>query len=179
MRQTILRLLLAVLACAAFAEARAEDAPKAVPEFIMKAAYLYNFAQLTEWPDGGNETFNLCVYGTYEIDAALEALRGKTINRRPLRLVRVTDAAEAQQCQLLFVGEGESGPGSRLFGKLQGTPVLTVTDDPRMNRSAAMLILFPEARRLAFEASVDLAKRSRLKFSSKLLGLARRVIQEQ
>lgn len=179
MRQTILRLLLALLACACLAGARADDAPKAVPEYTMKAAYLYNFAQLTEWPDGGSETFNLCIYGTSELDAALESLRGRTINRRPLRLVRVADATEAQQCQLLFVGEGESGPGSRLFGKLQGTPVLTVTDDPRMARAAAMLVLVPEARRLAFEASVDLAKRSRLKFSSKLLGLARRVIQEQ
>jgi hypothetical protein len=181
MKPILLRLLFSILVCVFQTQAWAGEQPKAVPEFTMKAGYLYNFAQLTEWPSlpgGSEEPFNLCVYGEGELSYALESLRGRRVNRRPLHLLHVMDTTEAKQCHVLFVGEGEAGQGGRLLASLRGAPVLTVTDDPGIARSGAMLVIVPEARRLAFEVNVGLARHSQLKFSSKLLALARKVSEE-
>ena len=34
-----------------------------LPEYRLKAAFLYNFAAFTEWPADVGSTLNLCVYG--------------------------------------------------------------------------------------------------------------------
>jgi len=161
---------------------RADETTKAVPEYAMKAVYLYNFAQLTEWPatsaTGGRESFNLCVIGPDEIVAALEPLRGRMVNQLRLRVLRVSESSEARQCQMLFVAEDSGIQGIRLLDALRGTTVLTITDDPRVARAGAMLIIQTEGRRLAFNVNLDAARLGQFRFSSKLLHLASRVIGE-
>ena len=158
------------------ARALADDA--AVPEYAMKAAYLYNFAQLTDWPiQGGvsDDGFNLCVFGQEELIAALESLRGRLINGHQLRVVRIADVADARHCHLMYVSDSDSTRGIRLLESLRGAPVLTVSDDQRAVRYGAMLMIVPEQHRLTFEINLDAARRSQMKFSSKLLRLAKKV----
>ena len=160
-------------------ETRADSIPLAIPEYTMKAAYLYNFAQLTDWPmqSGASDgVFNLCVFGQDEVLSALESLRRKTINGHQLRPVRITESSDARQCHLLYVGEMDAGRAGRVLDSLRKAPILTVTDDPRLTRSGVMLLIVPEERRLSFEVNVEVARSAQLKFSSKLLGLAKRVI---
>jgi hypothetical protein len=177
------RLFSLCLACliSCISGARADDTTKAVPEYAMKAVYLYNFAQLTEWPAASasaRESFNLCVIGPDEIIAALEPLRGRMVNQQRLRLLPVTESSEARQCQMLFVAEDSGIRGTRLLDALRGTTVLTITDDPRIARAGAMLVIQAEGRRLAFNVNLEAAKLGQLKFSSKLLRLATRVSGE-
>jgi hypothetical protein len=163
-----------------FAGSSADEA-RAVPEYAMKAAYVYNFAQLSNWPDAkiiADNVFNLCIYGQDGITSALDGLRGKKIGSRFLRVLLVSDVAEARNCHLLYVGEGSGERGRWLFEALRGNPVLTITDDPRAERSGAMILIVPDERRLAFEVNLEAARRSQLQLSSKLLHLARRVIGE-
>lgn len=175
------RILLLLLAgCAAWLSpmARADDAP--VPEYAMKALYLYNFAQLTEWPESAerDSSFKLCVFGAEELSQPLENLRGRAIGSRLIRLLRVADASEARQCHMLFVGDADFGRAGRLIESLRGQPILIVTDDAHLVRLGAMLLIQREAKRLAFEVNLEAAKRSQLRFSSKLLHLAHRVSGE-
>jgi len=159
----------------------ASDPLKAVPEYTMKAAYLYNFAQLTTWPEkpqGREESFTLCVYGESELEPFLMALDGRMVNRQPLRFLRVSEAAEVRQCNMLYIGEHRAEAAGRLVESLQGTPVLTVTDTQRLGRSGIMLVIVSEGKRLSFDINVNSALRSQLKFSSKLLNLARKVGRE-
>jgi hypothetical protein len=79
---------------------------------------------------------------------------------------------------MLFVAEDSGQQGIRLLDALRGTAALTITDDPRIARAGAMLIILAEGRRLAFNVNLDAAKLGQLKFSSKLLRLANRVIGE-
>lgn len=154
-----------------------EEAPKAVPEYTMKAAYLYNFAKLTDWPadPGPGSAFNLCIFGQNEFGPALDVLRGKTVNDRQLRLRHITDIADAQYCQLLFVGDYEGAHGARLFESLRTMAVLTVTDNDKISRAGAMLLIRTAEQRLSFDVNLDAATRAQLKFSSKLLRLANKV----
>lgn len=146
----------------------------------MKAAYLYNFAQLTEWPQavGREGEFVLCIAGQSGIINAVAELQGRGVQGRRLRLISITSATDAERCDMLFVEEGLGKRGSRMAGALRGKPVLTVTDDSRLGDDGVMLVIVPDGRRLAFEVNLALARQAKIKFSSKLLRLASRVSDE-
>lgn len=172
------RILFALLSCVCLTQVQADEPPKPVPEYTMKAVYLYNFAQLTEWPtrpEAAGATFNICTYGQDAIASALVTLSGRAVKQQPLRFLHVANVEEASQCRLLYVGEDDAERGSHLVQALRGTPVLTVTDAPSVARSGAMLLITTEAHRLVFEVNLNVAKRSQLTFSSKLLRLARKI----
>lgn len=154
------------------------EARTAVPEYRMKAAYLYNFAKLTDWPVApANGQFNLCIFGEDDFGTTRKTLRSKTINNLPLNVRHIVNLNEAQACQLLFIGDSDGIKGKRLLDGLQQTPVLTVTDASHAARTSAMLVLLTEERRLSFEVHHARAKRAQLILSSKLLRLAKRVTQ--
>ncbi len=148
----------------------------AVPEYTLKAAYLYNFAQLTEWPAEAemaeSEEFRVCSYGTEGWGDALEGLSGKEVASRSIRVRSVREPGEARQCDLLFIGEGDPRRAAWLIGSVRGMPVLTVSDSPGVD---AMLTILTEERRLAFRVNLHSARESKLRLSSKLLNLARHV----
>jgi len=163
---------MSVLSCVCLAQERA------VPEYTMKAAYLYNFAQLTDWPSvplADRENFHLCVVGQEEVATAVQPLRGRIIDGRPLKLVLLTDATDVRQCDLLYIGEGNRILGNRLLNGLRDSKVLTVTDDQYLAHNGTMLFLLTEGNRLTFEVNLDAAKRAQINFSSKLLRLASRI----
>lgn len=164
--------MLLLPACFAFA------GEKAVQEYTMKAAYLYNFAQLSEWPTlaatEASQSFNVCVSGTDDWGGSLELLRGKTVDGRMLEVRKVAYPGDVRQCQVLFVGEGDGRRGERLIDSARGLPILTVTDDGRVRD--AMLTVSSENQRLVFEVNLELVRSAQLRMSSKLLRLAARVV---
>ena len=78
MRRTLIPLLLSLLA--GWSVGASAQTTQAVPEYTMKAAYLYNFALLTTWPvadSAVDKGFNLCFYGQDEFGPALDKLNAK------------------------------------------------------------------------------------------------------
>lgn len=159
----------------------AQEVPRALPEYVMKAAYLYNFVHLAEWPantsyaDSKSSAFNLCIYGDDEIDIIAEQLHGKKVNGAPVRVSRITDPTRIGECQLLFLGEADSSRGAHLLQVAQGFSVLTVSDDARLRRRGVILMLAIERQRLVFDVDVNASRNAQIKLSSKLLQLARRI----
>lgn len=149
-----------------------------VKEYTMKAAYVYNFAQLAEWPSSvGNDKaspFSVCVSGTDDWGGSMELLQGKTIDGRALDVRRVATSDEVRQCQVLFIAEGDGRRGERLIDGARGQPILTVTDDGRIRD--AMLTISSEKQRLVFEVNLEMVRGAQLRLSSKLLRLATRVV---
>lgn len=150
----------------------------AIPEYAMKAAYLYNFALLTSWPTTQvSDTFNLCVFGQDDFGSAVDMLKGKAVERQQMQVLRITRPEDAKQCRLIFIGDVEPKRVVRLMAAIDGFSVLTVTDDKRFQNDA-MIYLAPENQRLTFEVNADTTKRANLTMSSKLLRLAKRVVMQ-
>lgn len=155
----------------------AEDT-SAIPEYTMKAAYLYNFALLTSWPSSpATDTFNLCVFGQDDFGTAVDMLKGKTVERQPMQILRISRPEDAKQCRLIFIGDVEPKRVARLMAAIDGYSVLTVTDDKRF-QNEAMIYLAADNQRLVFEVNADTTKRANLTMSSKLLRLAKRVVMQ-
>jgi hypothetical protein len=175
MRRTLIPVLLSLLAALPL-DLRAQTS-EAVPEYTMKAAYLYNFALLTTWPESASASgpdFNLCLYGQDEFGPALDKLNGKDVNGQKVRVLRLDRPEEALRCQLIFISESNGNRIARLVSTLSDKPVLTVADD-NLNRHA-MISLSPENKRLTFAINANATKAANLQLSSKLLRLAAHVV---
>lgn len=150
---------------------------QAVPEYAMKAAYLYNFALLTTWPSAPPAgPFTLCLYGQDTFGPALGALNGKEVNGQKIQVRHIDRVENALQCQLIFINEPNEGRVARLVNAVGRSPILTVVDDGLARPAGAMISLAPESRRLTFEVNANAIRQANLQVSSRLLQLAARVV---
>jgi hypothetical protein len=150
---------------------------QAVPEYTMKAAYLYNFALLTTWPSASTAgPFNLCLYGQDTLGPALEALNGKEVNGQKIQVRHIERIESALQCRLIFINETNEGRVARLVNMVGRAPILTVVDDGLARPAGAMISLAPENRRLTFEVNATAVKQANLQVSSRLLQYATKVV---
>lgn len=157
--------------------AYAQASPQAVPEYAMKAAYLYNFALLTTWPGAApGGPFTLCVYGQDTFGPALGALNGKEVNGQKIQVRHIERPDDALQCRLVFINEINEGRVARLVNMVGRAPILTVVDDGLARPAGAMISLAPENRRLTFEVNATAIRQANLQVSSRLLQLAAKVV---
>ena len=153
--------------------ARADE----LPEYRLKAAFLYNFALFTDWPAEVGGTLTLCVLGTDPFGKELEALQGKAVGARSLALQRRGSQEPVKGCQMLFVAPSAIAGLPKLLDELRTSPVLTVADSPDAARQGVMLNMAVAANKVTFEANLAAARAARLGLSAKLLRLATEVLQ--
>jgi hypothetical protein len=148
-----------------------------VPEYRLKAAFVFNFASFTEWPAEVGPVLGLCIVGTDPFGAEIDALHGKAVGTRALELRRRGLADSLAGCQIVFVGPASVAALPRIAGAVRGQPVLVVADSPGAARQGAVLNLAVQQQRVVFEANLEAARANRLQLSSRLLRLAVEVIQ--
>lgn len=183
--------IVAVLALVAGAESQAqagqaEDrlSPSAgLPEYSVKAAFVYNFARFTEWPEsafhGAASPLRLCVLGQDPFNGALDTIAGRTIGNRELLVSYPIWADSAQDCHILFIGESAQSQLPEIVTHLNGSPVLIIGDTPDIARSGGVIGLETVENRIRFRVNLDAAQRSGLKLSSRILDLATSVHSER
>src|ERR1035438_3124196 len=81
-------------------------------EYVIKAAFLYNFAKFIEWPSESSGTedgsMTLCVIGKDPFGNVLnEAIEGKTVRGRRLIISRMGPGEYMRGCQIAFISSSE------------------------------------------------------------------------
>ena len=148
-----------------------------LPEYRLKAAFLYNFAAFTEWPAEVGATLNLCVHGSDPFGAEIDPLAGKTVGTRTLAVQHKASLDSLKGCQIVFITSAAMGQLPRVLEALRGIPALTVADSPGAVHQGVALNMKLLQGRISFEANLEAARAARLNLSSKLLRLATEVIQ--
>ena len=155
-------------------------AQSTVDEYRVKAAFLFHFAQLVEWPadapnEGGNSLL-LCTLGDDPFHGELEStIAGKQIGSRILRIRHARVLQDARGCNVLFISKSEGSRTATLLANLRNTPVLTVGDNDGFVGAGGIIRLFLEGNKVRFEINRQAAETARLRISSQLLLLARNV----
>jgi hypothetical protein len=154
-----------------------EEPHEPVPEYHLKAAFVYNFAKFVEWPARDTrEAFRFCLIGKDPFHGVLDELvRGKFLNSRPLLVVRIATAAQARSCPVLYVGEGDRPPPVDLLHEIGEWPVLTISERAGFLDAGGIIQLLVDDKRVRFEINAEAARRSGLRVSSRLMRLARSV----
>lgn len=145
----------------------------ALPEYTLKAAYLYNFALLTDWHKGESSgDFNICFYKE-DFGSASDALNTKILRNQKVKVSRIATLDAAKGCQLVFIRENEEQSGEKLIQKLAGESVLIVSESPNLND--AHITMLRDNRKIAFDINLKPMRAADLSVSSRLLKLARKV----
>ena len=148
-------------------------------EHQVKAAFLYNFANFVEWPDGAlgpaGSPLKVCVVGADPFGGALDdAFRDQVVQGRTradlARRRRWPRSAAATSCSCRRASRAAGRSCSRSCGT---APTLTVADGPPLVRQGGMVNFVIEAKRVRFEINRGAAEHAGLRISSKLLALAR------
>lgn len=171
----ILVLLSAVLlASAALQPARAQPATE---EYKVKAAFLFHFAQLVDWPagalDSGDQSLNLCIFDDEPRRQELQTtVEGKLIGTRVLHVRLLSQPQAVQSCNILFLSRDEGWRQATILRSLRDRPVLTVGETDNFLSDGGMIQLRIEMDKVRFDVNAGAADLSHLKISSRLLLLA-------
>lgn len=146
-------------------------------EYEVKAAFLYNFTRFVTWPDEAytraQSPVVIGVLGPNPFGDALEnAVRGKTVDDRPLAVRYGDDLSELGELHVLFISRSEVARVPQILEQLEGRPVLTVSELPHFTAQGGMVRFYVRERRVAFEINPAAADRAGLRISSRLLSVA-------
>ena len=177
-RHTVLRLLvLATLAVALPAQVAAQ----AATAVTLKAAFLYNFAKFTEWPEGAlpaGQRLALCVVGDAAVAEALEqTIKGRVHEGHELTVQVLKADGPLRSCHLVYIDGRDAAKSLNALETLKGAPVLTVGDHSSFAERGGVAQLVLDNDRMRFSINVSAVERARLHLSSKLLILAK-IIKE-
>jgi hypothetical protein len=147
----------------------------APPEYELKAAFIARFTEFIDWPPAPPDApFEICVLGASPIEEPLGKLPAlMTAKGRPLRVQRIEGPANAANCEILFVPREQSDRLSAVAKGVRGRPVLTVSDGPGETGDDAQVTFYKEGNQLRLTINLRAADQSGLRFSSRLLKIAK------
>lgn len=172
---TRLRLLAAVLACAACQVAQAQTT---LHETEAKAAAVFSFLQYVDWPGGRTEALDLCLLGNRASLLLTSQFQGQPVRGRVLA-ARALDERLGQlsQCEAVFVESGDPHDLQRVAAFVRQKPVLVIGEGGQALALGATIALSVTGGKVAFSVNLEAARAGGLTVSSKLLRLARTVIE--
>ncbi|MGH9308217.1 MAG: YfiR family protein, partial [Vicinamibacterales bacterium] len=149
-----------------------------VTEPALKAAFIYNFAKFTEWPDEllpARAPFTICVLGDAAVADAVERLsRNRMFSGRAIRVFRAADSSTLPGCQVLYLSKVPAAKAAVALAGARNVPVLTLSDNEGFMAAGGIAELYFEHGQLRFDVDLEAVKRSHLQISSRLLALAKK-----
>jgi hypothetical protein len=145
-------------------------------EYLVKAAFIFNFAKFTEWPADAfadaASPLRVCVLDQDPFGDVLKAIEGRNIGDRKIAIARMSRMQNVGHCHLLFTGRSERERLAQILDDIGDHPVLTVTDAPKFASDAGIINFKVVGGKVRFAINLGAAERARLKLSSRLLSLA-------
>ena len=175
------RLRVAAMAVAMLAAGGRAAAADVASDVAVKAALLFNFAKFADWPLlPAGAPIDVCVAGDDAVAAALvDIVHGQKLNGHALEVVRPRDSTTWQGCEVLFVTAADAKRAGAGLEAIRTLPVLTVGDGKGFADAGGIIETYLENGRMRFAINVDAMERSGLHLSSRLLGLARVIRDNQ
>ena len=178
---------LALLLAARASAPGAEEA--AIPPESVKAAFLFRFGEYVEWPlvsPPGSQSrgpFIIAVLGEPAVAAELRRiLPGRTLQGRNVvvhELTRIEDLnSDAADADILYLGAGTKGALDHAIATAIQfhTPLLIVSNVAEGLAAGAAINFVTRDSRIRFEVSPAAAQTAKVKLSSRLVGVAVRVV---
>ena len=145
-------------------------------ENSIKAAYIYNFAKLVEWPettfDSPDSPIQLAILGDDSFIETLMTIDNKIASGRAISIKNYGAVSEINQCHILYIGKSEKNNLNTILKKLQNKPCLTVSNIDGFASRGGMINFILVNNKVRFEINLQTTRNSDLKVSSRLLKLA-------
>lgn len=138
------------------------------------AVYLFHFSNFIEWPESSfndSENFNICINGNTELNNYIHEIEGESVKDKKIKIHKYISEQDINRCQILFV--------SRIGGfnleqlEIKNKSILLVSDRNGFIDGGGVIEYFIKNNKLRIAINLQLAKRKKLKISSKLLQIAK------
>lgn len=155
-----------------------------MPEYQLKAVFLFNFAKFVEWPQSSfpnvGSAFTIGIIGSDPFEGRLEkTVKDKNVNGHPIVVKTVKAIAEISACHILFVSDSERKRVAEILKVADENSVLTVGEMDRFTQLGGMIQFVMESNKVRFGINDNAAKRAHLSISAKLLSVAKWVESER
>jgi len=181
-----LRLLFAIGVCFIFLLDRGAEAlagsvrpmenSRSFPEYLMKAAYLYEFALSTDWPESAFADpiapLRVCVLGRDPFGPTLRNIVGRKVGDRHVVTSYYANIVGVERCHVLFISRSKKKRLAKILEHLQNRPVLVVADTPNFMQAGGIINFTIVEKQIRFEINATAAERVGLRLSSELLRMA-------
>jgi hypothetical protein len=165
-------------------------------EDLLKAIYVSGFPEFVTWPDetfaGPKAQFTYCVYGDAVFEEALsQVTRAKVVNyarhdgtvdHHSVAVRNVSKNQDLRQCQVLWIGRNQVKKYDAILPMVRRFPVLTVgeTDEFLIKGGIISFYLGKFKGNDIVQTGLNFggAREANLVFSSKLIAIARIVVEE-
>lgn len=149
-----------------------------LPEYRIKAAFLYNFIRYTTWPreafQGKEQPIELLIVGEDPFGAVLEStFRDKSLHGRKVTFRRSAKVPDEIRAHLVFCNGLSGARLTDLLARCKGSPILLIGDEEGLAERGACASFYIDDNKVRFAINVEAAKKNGLAISSELLKLAR------
>lgn len=160
-------------------------AKQAPSESELKAAFILNFAKLVSWPDAAlsqsEERFRIAIHGDQELlKVCQSSLRDKKASQRRIEIIGVDleQAADPMlDVQILYLAGADMDALQGILDLHSANPLLLVGENSEFCERGGSIALIEEQGRMSFEVNRKQEFASGLKINSRLLRIARRVLE--
>lgn len=150
-------------------------------EAEIRQAVVFNLLMFVEWPEGRvppGSDFHLCVADDAGRDGMLAGLDGKRLRELRVSVLRIgRDLGELAKCEAFFIEAGHHRLTAAIAASDRKKPLLVIAEGDDAVQHGATIGLSTASGRTVFEVNLAAARTAGLVVSSKLLRLARRVIE--
>lgn len=147
-----------------------------LPEYDIKAAYLFNFAKFVEWPPRTFATPSaplvIGILGSDPFGGTLDRItQGEVVHGHKLVVRHCRTLGELKGCQIVFIPKTESGRIGEALSAVRGRGVLTVGDSDHFVTQGGMIGFVLVGTTVRFQINAGVAQQEALAISSRLLRL--------
>lgn len=151
-------------------------------EYRVKAAFVYNFTKLIQWPktafDNERGNFKIAVFGNERLKKGFQTIDGKISTERIISIQSLDPEANdykktLAESQIVFISRHiRMDQVLRILSNIGDKPILTIGEVKNFSRVGGIIQFFTRDDHLHFEVNIKNAEAHQLKFSSRLLKLA-------
>jgi hypothetical protein len=150
-------------------------------ESKIKAGFLFNFAKFVEWPESDpkstTDTITIGILGKDPIGDYLEdAVQGKEVQGKKVAVRKFEDRTSLTPCHILYIADSARDDIDEVLGILREASTLTVGADEGAFDQGCHIGFVIKENKVKFIVNKESAERAGLKFSSKILSVAEKVI---
>jgi len=177
-RSVLVALAPPVVAIALLADTSSPCQQTAYRPELVEAELVERFTEFIDWPadrlTDADGPFVLGLLGRNEVGPAIEKLAHERLfknHRVEVRRLEGPDGAEA--CHAIWIGGSAEPQLAAVLARTSGKPILTLGDTEGFAQRGVLINLRRDSSRISFEINLDEARKSGLKFSSRLLALGK------
>jgi YfiR/HmsC-like len=138
----------------------------------VRVAYLYSLIKFVDWPSPRNDLLIGYVGSQATGETLLKSLDGRKSDARTLQVVLSPNNEMLEKCEIIYFGDASPEEIRKTLTKVNGLPVLTVGETDSFPRRGGMIGLVKDEDHIEIIINLQLAQRSGVKISSRVLNLA-------